>query len=289
MPGIRGTEPIEVRPSEARMEEMIELDRKVDPFLHTPVPASGVATSFYQAPRTEGMKEFLQIGEKGSLLIPREPRANSRLRNELPREMLGFNFWVESIREFFRPALDLLSHETAGFAAPLMIFSFILKKGQISQMPYAEFQEARETLEKNAGAPQTERFLSLVTFQKGPPSFHDSWVTRGWVEVGEVGEEVKRQVAVTTSAYQMKPTDGTDLLKVGPASGPELIEGYRLYAGSDEFSGGILIQTKDRQLVETIHDAFVNVYSATGSQLAAFDWLLYKSQWAKSGLFEWDR
>lgn len=291
MPGFKGIEKLEGREGKAPLGEFVELDNKVEPFLHSAIAKSEVPGSFYQAPQTDAMKGFLQIGERGSYPSTRESFNTSRAMPDIPRESLGFHFWIDSIREFFRPALERFDLDGPGFAAPLMILSFLLKGDHLKQMPYEEFQSTRESLEKNLGYPQTARFLNLVTFERGTASFHDSWVSRGWVEVGELGAETRQRVAVTTTAYQHKfadPSDPSGPKVRGAASAPDAVEGYRLHAGTEASAGTILIQTQDRALVESIHQAFVKVYSALGSPLTALDWLLYKSQWAKSGLFEWD-
>lgn len=291
MPGFKVIKEIEGREGKAPLGDFVELGKKVEPFLHNSIAAGDAAASYYQAPQADAMKGFLQIGERGTYPSTHESFNISRAMPDIPRESLGFHFWVDSIREFFRPALDRFDLNGPGFASPLMILSFLIKGENLKQMPYEEFKSARESLEKNLGYPQTARFINLVTFEKGAASFHDSWVSRGWVEVGELGAESRQRVAVTTTAYQNKladPSDPSGYKIREAASAPDAVEGYRLHAGTEASAGAILIQTQDRALVESIHQTFVKVYSNLGSALAALDWLLYKSQWAKSGLFQWD-
>lgn len=156
--------------------------------------------------------------------------------------------------------------------------------GQGTPMNVAQYRSIRNIYDSNILEPITGSFSQYVSSENGTVFMHE-FVSRGNVFV----DESAHRIELTTRAYRDVKAEGVSnvTLQAAPRAASE-VDGYRLFAGSDEYAAGIRVQSSDPHLVEEIHYAFLKVYSQTGSALAAFDWLLNKSQWSNSGLFQWD-
>lgn len=155
MAGFRTVESIEIRPGEARMEEIKDVDRKVDPFLHVPLPVAGQAAgTSYEGSRSDGMKDFLAIGEKGggaelkdnANLVRYDEKARDAkvqeavqdpsLPNNSSTEITGARSLLENVAFYFKKAMGFMG---GGLGGPMMIFSFMLRPGDT-----LEIHNARE-------------------------------------------------------------------------------------------------------------------------------------------------
>ena len=231
MAGPKGIEKGEGRLGEFAREEVMKIDASVKAGGFYPDAATTVLDSF-RSNRPQGFEQFLEIGvtgrgEASSQILVRDISRDFPTTTDIySRETLGLTFWVNGIREFFGKTMGHLPLSDKAQESILAVVSYVLTGESMTQMSPVEFKAAREALETNTGAPRTQRFFTLVAYENSKADFHDTWVTRGRVEV----EEAKVEVKVTSTGYAMEA--GIPYPTI-PAA-PDAIQGYRLHAGGED-------------------------------------------------------
>lgn len=145
MPGVKGFESGELRLGEARIETVKEIDEKAEPFIHPVLPMGNDGISAgYQAPKPEGLKNFLEIGERGG--SPEAQLADKLQRYDLsmdrplsreainpgpmdfpPAEISGARSLLQNVSYYFKKTIDLwFGAMGGGLGGPMMIFGFLL-------------------------------------------------------------------------------------------------------------------------------------------------------------------
>lgn len=127
MPGIKGVEKIEIRAGETRAEEIKEVDRQVDPFLHAAITENPSGTTFYEKAKSDGLKDFLAIGEKEAFPALNEATSKSS-EAALPPAETERSFFV-GLSHFFKKTFpDFFNSLPIAPVGPMMIFSFLLTR-----------------------------------------------------------------------------------------------------------------------------------------------------------------
>lgn len=210
MPGFRAGEKIEVRPGETRMEEIKELDRKVDPFIHV-TPFSGeVASTLYDPGKNSALREFLEVGERGGI-----PEVNVRTKleeytasksrflltdgseeglTELPRAEIHKPSLMEGILGVFRKIGGWFG---GGLGGPMMIFGGLFLRPQ-------EKLSFEEQVTEELGSKFHDSWRSEKKFREGRLNpVYQSTADESWIKAN--GGESKVDIAST--AFSELPGD----------------------------------------------------------------------------------
>lgn len=141
MPGFKGIEKNEIRPGEARAEETKEIDRQVDPFVHPTLIETPGNRSSYEGAKSDGLKDFLAIGEKGTFPGPKTVSLEKApVSAKQAREEKGL---FAGLAHFFRKTVpDFFSNLPIAPVGPMMIFSFLL-------FPSRDYGKTIEKLDKD--------------------------------------------------------------------------------------------------------------------------------------------